>query len=421
MQLRLVLVCLCVLSLQRMISSWLRRMSIPTTNVFRRAASSRVASSELAHDSYKRKLAVVISYVGSNYHGIQYQPSTGVRTIEGELRRALYEIGAILPTNDMDKISWSRSSRTDKGVHASRLIVSAKFEILPSWLPQFDGPPEEVAVKHTDYLHSDMVRIKPFVEALNSKLPEDIRAMSCVKVNKSFLAREACMWREYEYVLPAEILNHPIIHNPDALAASAHLAHIDRYHGYDPSTLDTKEALNRLNAALAQFLGTQTFQNFNNMRRKELDEILDGSYARKKNKKAALRVRRNGGDELDLESSGEEGEAVAEEEGMNPLSAAFAAATSLDGTTDTSASSTAAATPASAQDITTAAGVVSSLSSGNRVWTWVNFNDEWTAVDRPIIDKFRNRIYHMQARLIKAPDGRELVGITIRGSAFLLK
>jgi hypothetical protein len=173
----------CILSSLLMISTFLRRMSSPIA--FGRGVSARLGDAEAAHNSYKRKLAIVVSYVGSNYYGIQLQPTTGVPTIESELRRALYEIGAILPSNDFDRISWSRSSRTDKGVHASRIIVSGKFEVQPSWLPAVKGSPEEVQAWHTDYLQKDNVRIKGMVEALNNKLPADIRAMSCIKVNKS--------------------------------------------------------------------------------------------------------------------------------------------------------------------------------------------------------------------------------------------
>jgi len=38
--------------------------------------------------------------------------------IEGELERAIYEAGGIRESNygNLNKISWARSSRTDKGV-----------------------------------------------------------------------------------------------------------------------------------------------------------------------------------------------------------------------------------------------------------------------------------------------------------------
>jgi tRNA pseudouridine(38-40) synthase len=388
----------CILSSLLMISTFLRRMSSPIA--FGRGVSARLGDAEAAHNSYKRKLAIVVSYVGSNYYGIQLQPTTGVPTIESELRRALYEIGAILPSNDFDRISWSRSSRTDKGVHASRIIVSGKFEVQPSWLPAVKGSPEEVQAWHTDYLQKDNVRIKGMVEALNNKLPADIRAMSCIKVNKSFAARDACVWREYEYILPAEILTHPIVHDPLALEATAHLSPVERYSGHDPATQTTAEGLDRLNAAFEQFLGTRMFQNFNNIKRKELDEIRDGSYKRKMNKKASKYARTAGalvGDADDAPASDDESAEGEEADVDQPV------------TSDTTGDAAAAGSEDAA------------LAGGPRTWDWTNHHDDWTPVERIIVDKFRNRIYHMHAGLKKSPEGRDLLSITIRGSAFLLK
>lgn len=45
-------------------------------------------------------------------------------TIEGVLELALFKAGMIADTNmgDFDRIRWSRSSRTDKGVHSLSLV-----------------------------------------------------------------------------------------------------------------------------------------------------------------------------------------------------------------------------------------------------------------------------------------------------------
>lgn len=71
----------------------------------------------------KRKVAIVGGYLGTGYHGVQL--NKGVDTIEDELRRAILAAGAMRASNfeDLAKIDWSRSSRTDKGVHAGCIVV----------------------------------------------------------------------------------------------------------------------------------------------------------------------------------------------------------------------------------------------------------------------------------------------------------
>ena len=72
----------------------------------------------------KKKVSLVFGYVGKNYSGLQMiDPS--VSTIEREVEGALFALGCILPTNrqSLEKIGWSRSSRTDKGEVLSRVCV----------------------------------------------------------------------------------------------------------------------------------------------------------------------------------------------------------------------------------------------------------------------------------------------------------
>lgn len=71
----------------------------------------------------KRKVAIVSGYLGSGFHGVQL--NKGVDTVEHELRRAILQAGAMRESNfeDLGKIDWSRSSRTDKGVHAGCIVV----------------------------------------------------------------------------------------------------------------------------------------------------------------------------------------------------------------------------------------------------------------------------------------------------------
>ncbi len=131
----------------------------------------------------KRKLALLLSYRGTQYHGLQRQTDPALKTIEGEMRKALSKAGAVSPENaeDLSKIGWSRSARTDKRVSAAQNIVAAKLE---------------VADDDVDAL----------VSRINDELPHDIRVFDAVRVTKSFNCKQSCDRRRYAYLLPSVLL-----------------------------------------------------------------------------------------------------------------------------------------------------------------------------------------------------------------------
>lgn len=75
----------------------------------------------------KKKCALLLSYCGAGYNGMQINP--GVKTIEEELLNALYKAEAITEDGKacLSKISFQRCARTDKGVSAARQVVSLKM------------------------------------------------------------------------------------------------------------------------------------------------------------------------------------------------------------------------------------------------------------------------------------------------------
>lgn len=77
----------------------------------------------------KRKVAVLMAYVGHGYAGMQRNP--GVKTIEDDLFRAIAAAGGISEANADDagfsKIHWMRAARTDKGVSAVGQVVSLRM------------------------------------------------------------------------------------------------------------------------------------------------------------------------------------------------------------------------------------------------------------------------------------------------------
>lgn len=60
----------------------------------------------------------MVGYNGTDFSGSQKNKE--VRTVEGEVEKALRDMKGIAPYNfgDLKKISWSRATRTDKSVHA---------------------------------------------------------------------------------------------------------------------------------------------------------------------------------------------------------------------------------------------------------------------------------------------------------------
>lgn len=129
----------------------------------------------------KRKVAVMVGYCGTGYHGMQYNPPNP--TIEDALFKAFVKSGAISKDNstDLKKNGFMRAARTDKGVHAGGNLISLKLII------------EDPDIK----------------EKINNELPEGIRVWNITRVNKAFDCRKMCGSRWYEYLLPTYSLIGP--------------------------------------------------------------------------------------------------------------------------------------------------------------------------------------------------------------------
>jgi len=120
-------------------------------------------------------VAIVFSYVGLNYGGLQRNP--GQDTIEENLFNGLVQAGSINSDNTFSQICWQSCARTDKGVSALGNLISCKINF--------------------------------FNEALKSKingfLPEDIQIISLRRVGKKFSPKHRCDSRLYSYVLPTSL------------------------------------------------------------------------------------------------------------------------------------------------------------------------------------------------------------------------
>ncbi|XP_022964935.1 putative tRNA pseudouridine synthase [Cucurbita moschata] len=138
----------------------------------------------------KKKVVMRIGYVGTDYRGLQMQREQSSHpTIEQELEAAIYKAGGIRESNygDLNKISWARSSRTDKGVHSLATTITLKMEIPDSaWM----GDPCGILLANY----------------INFYLPENIRVFGIVPSQRSFDPRRECDVRKYTYLLPAKLI-----------------------------------------------------------------------------------------------------------------------------------------------------------------------------------------------------------------------
>jgi len=109
-------------------------------------------------------IKVVLEYDGSGFAGWQQQARG--RTVEAEVKRALREL------TGKDHVVYA-AGRTDAGAHAEGQVVNFTIE----------------------------GRIAPqrLVAALNSRLPDDVSALSAEVVPDGFHARYSARWRRYRY------------------------------------------------------------------------------------------------------------------------------------------------------------------------------------------------------------------------------
>uniref|UniRef100_A0A1B6LRV2 Pseudouridylate synthase 1 homolog n=2 Tax=Graphocephala atropunctata TaxID=36148 RepID=A0A1B6LRV2_9HEMI len=161
----------------------------------------------------RRKVAMMISYLGQGYLGLQRNP--GTKTIEEDLLVAMLKAGYINDEvfNQPQLIQFQRAARTDKGVSALRQILSMKL-------------PENV----------DM-------EAINQHLPEQIRAMAVMRVTKGFNCKSNCDGRTYSYMTPT-------------FAFGPHDDNVSESFRLPP------ESRERVSEVLKMFEGTHNFHNF---------------------------------------------------------------------------------------------------------------------------------------------------------------
>jgi len=231
----------------------------------------------------KRKVAMHVGYVGSEFRGLQrsYDPRQAdlpLPQIETVLADALLAAGGVTAQNaeNLSKVGWSRSSRTDKGVHSLSTVVSLKLLVAPD---RFDDDPEGLSV----------------AAEINEHLPGAVRVFSVQRTNKGFSARTSCLRREYLYVLPARLLL------PGGGAGSG--------------AEELGAAVGRLRDALKSMEGWHPFHNYTKRSLYRKGTLLSRRGARtlvrergaRNGPSAAVTDRNDNDDDVDEEGDGDEG------------------------------------------------------------------------------------------------------------------
>jgi tRNA pseudouridine38-40 synthase len=113
-----------------------------------------------------QRVALVVQYLGTHFHGWQWQPHQ--RTVQAEMEAVLQSVLG-------RPVTLHAAGRTDTGVHAAAQI--AHFDA--------DGP------------------IPPhrWANVLNSRLPKDILIRASAPVAADWHARFSALWRRYRYTL----------------------------------------------------------------------------------------------------------------------------------------------------------------------------------------------------------------------------
>ncbi|ORY63355.1 pseudouridine synthase [Pseudomassariella vexata] len=129
----------------------------------------------------KRKVAVMVGYAGTGYHGMQINHKD--KTIEGDIFAAFVAANAISKANadDPRKSSLVRCARTDKGVHAAGNVISLKL----------------------------IIEDPDIVKKINDALPPQIRVWGIQRTNNAFSCYQTCDSRWYEYLMPSYCLLPP--------------------------------------------------------------------------------------------------------------------------------------------------------------------------------------------------------------------
>lgn len=113
-----------------------------------------------------QRIALVIQYLGTHFHGWQWQPQH--RTVQEEIEKVLASVLGY-------EVRLHAAGRTDAGVHAAAQVA------------HFDAPA--------------MIPAHRWADILNARLPQDVLIRASAVVSADWHARFSAAWRRYRYLL----------------------------------------------------------------------------------------------------------------------------------------------------------------------------------------------------------------------------
>lgn len=130
------------------------------------AFQKQLNASNSAGPPEMQRVALIIQYIGTHFHGWQRQVKE--RTVQGEIEAAIESVVGV-------RTSLCGAGRTDTGVHAAAQVA------------HFDAPKIIPAFR--------------WASILNSRLPEDVLIRASAQVPKDWHAQFSACWRRYRYTL----------------------------------------------------------------------------------------------------------------------------------------------------------------------------------------------------------------------------
>ncbi len=119
-----------------------------------------------SQENSSTRIALVIQYLGTNFHGWQKQPN--IISIQGCIEKAISEVVG-------HSVRVYGAGRTDSGVHAAAQV--AHFE--------YEGP----------------IPAYKWAKIINARLPDGILIRASAQVNGNWHARFSAVWRRYRYTI----------------------------------------------------------------------------------------------------------------------------------------------------------------------------------------------------------------------------
>ena len=173
--------------------------------------------------------------------------------MEAVIEKALYQAGRISAPNygDLKKVRWTRSSRTDKGVHSVCTVLSMRMLV------------DADTFDHSDY--SEEV-----ANDINRFLPDEVRVFCVQRVTKSFTARHGCRHRTYHYFLPLK----PLLEALKSSKQNVDGRGSEETDAFDTGDFSAEYVVAQLRAFLQLYNGSHPFHNYTDRKRYTEKKVL---------------------------------------------------------------------------------------------------------------------------------------------------